>query len=78
VQLIVRDKGPGIPVEVREKIFDKFYTIGKRKGTGLGLAICKGIIEAHSGEIRVLDVPEGQGSAIEFSLPRKKGEVLNE
>ena len=78
VQVIVKDKGPGIPVEVRGKIFDKFYTIGKRKGTGLGLAICKGIIEAHNGEIRALDVPDGQGSAIAFTLEKKKGDILNE
>jgi len=78
VQVIVKDKGPGIPVEVREKIFDKFYTIGKRNGTGLGLAICKGIIEAHNGEIRALDAPDGQGSAIAFTLQKKKGDILNE
>ncbi len=78
VQVIIKDKGPGIPVEVRDKIFDKFYTIGKRKGTGLGLAICKGIIEAHNGEIRVLDVPEEQGSAIAFTLKTKNGDELNE
>ncbi len=66
----IRDQGPGIPVEVREKIFDKFYTIGKRYGTGLGLAICKGIIEAHKGEIMVLDGAE-KGGAISFSLPVK-------
>ena len=78
VKVIIKDKGPGIPVEVREKIFDKFYTIGKRRGTGLGLAICKGIIEAHNGEIKALDVPDGQGSAIAFTLEKKKGDVLNE
>ena len=76
VQVIVKDKGPGIPVEVRGKIFDKFYTIGKRKGTGLGLAICKGIIEAHNGEIRAFDVFDGQGSAIAFTLQKKKGDIL--
>ncbi len=76
VQVIVKDKGPGIPAEVREKIFDKFYTIGKRNGTGLGLAICKGIIEAHNGEIRALDAPDGQGSAIAFTLQKKKGDII--
>jgi signal transduction histidine kinase len=78
VQVIVKDKGPGIPADVRKKIFDKFYTIGKRRGTGLGLAICKGIIEAHNGAIMVLDVPDGQGSAIAFTLQKKKGDALNE
>ncbi len=78
VQVVIKDKGPGIPVQVRDKIFDKFYTVGKRKGTGLGLAICKGIIEAHNGEIRVLDVARGQGSAIAFTLETKNGDALHE
>jgi two-component system sensor histidine kinase KdpD len=76
--VVIKDKGPGIPAEVREKIFDKFYTVGKRRGTGLGLAICKGIIEAHNGEIRVLDIPEGQGSAIAFTLKTDNGYAHNE
>lgn len=53
VTVSVQDEGPGIPDDIRGKIFDKFYTIGKRHGTGLGLAICKGIIESHGGEIGV-------------------------
>ncbi|RJQ44402.1 MAG: DUF3365 domain-containing protein [Nitrospiraceae bacterium] len=70
VIVTIRDQGPGIPQEVREKIFDKFYTVGNRYGTGLGLAICKGIIEAHKGEIRVADTGE-KGAGICFTLPRK-------
>lgn len=70
VTVTLKDEGPGIPPEVREKIFDKFYTIGKRQGTGLGLAICKGIIEAHNGEIRVSSGMEDKGSAISFTLPK--------
>ncbi len=68
VTVTVRDRGPGIPVDVQKKIFDKFYTIGKRHGTGLGLAICKGIIEAHHGEVSVVQGLE-KGSAIFFTLP---------
>jgi signal transduction histidine kinase len=69
VTVTLKDEGPGIPVEVQEKIFDKFYTIGKRYGTGLGLAICRGIIEMHNGEINVLkDIKKG--SAIYFTLPK--------
>ncbi len=67
--VVIKDEGPGIPDKVREKIFDKFYTIGKRHGTGVGLAICKGIIEAHNGEIAVLKDVE-KGSAIYFKLPK--------
>lgn len=70
VTVTISDRGPGIPPEVREKIFDKFYTMGKRHGTGLGLAICKGIIDAHKGEIRVVDT-EDRGGVISFTLPLK-------
>jgi len=69
ITVTIKDNGPGIPVNVQEKIFDKFYTIGKRHGTGLGLAICKGIVEAHNGEIKVVKGLES-GSAISFSLPK--------
>jgi signal transduction histidine kinase len=68
VTITVKDNGPGIPLDVQKKIFDKFYTIGKRHGTGLGLAICKGIVEAHNGEISVVQGLE-KGSAIYFTLP---------
>lgn len=72
VTVVIRDEGPGIPVELRKKIFDKFYTVGKRKGTGLGLAICKGIIEAHRGEIGVMN-DVANGSALYFRLPADGG-----
>ena len=73
VIVTLTDEGPGIPSDVKKKIFDKFYTIGKRHGTGLGLAICKGIIEAHGGEINVLTDVE-TGNAIFFTLPKKGNE----
>jgi len=71
ITVTIKDHGPGIPAGVQEKIFDKFYTIGKRHGTGLGLAICKGIVEAHNGEINVVKGLE-TGSAIYFSLPKNQ------
>ncbi|MBI5666264.1 MAG: DUF3365 domain-containing protein [Nitrospirae bacterium] len=71
VTVLVKDEGPGIPDEVREKIFDKFYTIGKRHGTGLGLAICKGIVEAHSGEIGVLSNTGKRNNTFYFTLPKR-------
>ncbi len=73
VKVTLKDEGPGIPADVQEKIFDKFYTIGKRYGTGLGLAICRGIIEAHRGVIRVENIPGHKGSAIYFSIPKNGG-----
>jgi signal transduction histidine kinase len=49
----VIDDGPGIPVEVRGRLFESFTTAGKKKGTGLGLAIVKSIIDDHRGKISV-------------------------
>ncbi|MBI4847837.1 MAG: DUF3365 domain-containing protein [Nitrospirae bacterium] len=71
VTVSIKDEGPGIPAEVREKIFDKFYTIGRKQGTGLGLAICKGIIEAHHGEINVISGEAVKGSTFYFTLPKR-------
>ncbi|MDX2266295.1 MAG: sensor histidine kinase KdpD [Hyphomicrobiales bacterium] len=73
--LLVRitDDGPGIPKEARESVFDIFYRVragdSQIAGTGLGLSICRGIVEAHGGQIKAKDAPSGQGAVIEFILP---------
>jgi two-component system sensor histidine kinase KdpD len=69
----VADEGIGIPPELHQKIFERFFQgdgrkAGRRKGTGLGLAICQGIIEAHGGKITVESKP-GHGAKFSFSLP---------
>lgn len=72
----VIDEGCGVPVEQRERIFDKFFRISntanqltsKIPGTGIGLAISKGIIDAHAGQIWVGN-RLGGGSIFYFSLP---------
>jgi len=61
------DTGHGISEEVRERIFDPFYTT-KEHGTGLGLSISYGIIEQHGGTISV-DSIIGKGSTFTISLP---------
>ena len=69
--LTVADRGPGVPEPELAHIFDKFYHIQvpeKVGGTGLGLSICKGIVEAHGGEIMAKN-REGGGLAIEILLP---------
>ena len=66
--LSVRDSGVGITPEVREHIFEPFYTTKGEKGTGLGLAMCKRIIEEHLGEISVFSRP-GAGTTFLISLP---------
>lgn len=70
----IADKGRGISEKDRIRIFDKFfrlYSLKSVSGTGLGLSICKGIIEAHEGEIWVED-NNGAGSVFSFSLPCKE------
>jgi len=78
VTVTLSDEGPGIPDEVRAKIFDKFYTIGKRHGTGLGLAICRGIVDAHHGVIWASRGNGDKGGSISFTLPVSQEEVYSE
>lgn len=51
-RLRVRDEGPGVPVEVRHRVFEALFTT-KAKGSGLGLALCRRILEAHGGTIEL-------------------------
>jgi len=63
----VADTGPGIPPEVRAKLFTPFVTT-KSRGTGLGLSTVKRLVEAHAGTIDVVCPPEG-GTTVVISLP---------
>jgi signal transduction histidine kinase len=58
VEVSVADTGPGIPVDIQERIFQPFFTT-ERNGTGLGLAITKRIVTAHKGNIRLESFPSG-------------------
>ena len=69
VLIRIQDTGTGIPEELRNKIFEAFFTTKKKvKGVGLGLSVCYGIIKDHGGEIRV-DSKEGKGTTFTISLP---------
>jgi two-component system sensor histidine kinase AtoS len=57
VEITVSDSGPGVPDDIRDRIFEPFVTLNKRGGTGLGLAITKQIITAHHGSITVKSYP---------------------
>ncbi len=66
----VADRGPGLPPEDLDRVFDKFYRAGPAAGggAGLGLAICKAIVEAHGGEIAA-ENRDGGGALFRFTLP---------
>jgi signal transduction histidine kinase len=53
VRLVVADSGPGIPPELRHQIFEPFFTTKDAKGTGLGLWVIHGIVQKHSGSVRL-------------------------
>jgi len=68
----VADHGPGLADEEKQRVFDKFYCIRPnhvRNGSGLGLTICRGIIEAHGGQIWIENRNDGTGAVFIFTLP---------
>ena len=73
VVVTIVDNGGGIPDEAKARIFDMFYTANKgivdsRRSLGMGLALCKSIVNAHGGEIAVLD-NKPAGTIFRFTLP---------
>ena len=71
VQVTVADSGPGIPADIRDRIFVPFFTT-KSRGTGLGLPTAKRLVEAHQGEISVECPPDG-GTQVLIRLPVEPG-----
>jgi K+-sensing histidine kinase KdpD len=86
IEMGVEDDGPGIPVDLRERVFDKFFRatrdgdVRNRQptGTGMGLAIAKGIVEAHDGKIWIESGRNGKGTRVLFTLPIGDDEVIEE
>jgi|SRR5215213_3165551 len=86
IEMGVEDDGPGIPAELRERVFDKFFRatrdgdVRSRQptGTGLGLAIAKGIVEAHYGKIWIEPGHDGKGTRVLFTLPIGDDDVIEE
>jgi signal transduction histidine kinase len=69
VSFSVKDSGVGVPDDIRDKIFDPFYTTKEGQGgTGLGLAVCSGIVKEHDGWIDV-ETNEGGGTVFRVYLP---------
>jgi len=66
IRLSIRDNGPGLNTEQKNRLFEPFFST-KARGTGLGMAIAQRIVEAHGGQI---SVGEGPGAEIILVLPR--------
>lgn len=73
VQISVKDTGPGIAADIRERLFEAFAST-KSSGMGLGLSICRTIIEAHGGRIRAREA-DGGGTEFLFTLVRPPTEL---
>lgn len=73
----VRDEGPGVPAEVRDRIFEPFFSTGSESGMGLGLNITRHIARRHGGDVRLAD-DEGEGACFVVELPRKGQEETGE
>jgi len=77
IMIAVEDEGRGIPAELRERVFDKFFrataegaeSLGRPRGLGMGLAIARGIVEAHGGRIWVESGTGGVGARVAFTVP---------
>ncbi len=74
--LVVEDNGPGVPGELKDKVFAPYFTTKHTKGgTGLGLAIVHRIISDHGGRITISDAPGG-GARFAIELPLRNGTAL--
>jgi K+-sensing histidine kinase KdpD len=67
----VIDHGPGVPPDMKDRIFERFVRKEQNgaEGTGLGLAIVRGIVEAHAGRVWLDDPESGGGAVFAFTLP---------
>jgi PAS domain S-box-containing protein len=68
VRLEVTDEGEGIPLDLRRRVFTKFWTGGARGGSGLGLYIVNGLVRAHGGTVTIDDAPGG-GARVSTTWP---------
>ncbi|MBI4913302.1 MAG: FHA domain-containing protein [Acidobacteria bacterium] len=68
VQIRVQDNGRGIPKKVLRRIYEPFFSHGKKKGTGLGMATVKKIVDEHGGSVEVVS-EEGGGTSVILTIP---------
>jgi K+-sensing histidine kinase KdpD len=86
IEMGVEDDGPGIPADLRERVFEKFFRatrdgdVRSRQptGTGMGLAIARGIVEAHYGKVWIEPGRDGKGTRVLFTLPIGDDDMIEE
>jgi signal transduction histidine kinase len=71
VEIIFKDTGSGIPDDIKDKIFDAFFTTKGPQSTGLGLSLNYGMVQEHGGDIEV-ETKVGQGTTFIVRLPAVK------
>jgi len=76
VIMSIEDDGPGIPDELKTKIFEPLFTT-KQSGTGLGLASCKTIVDSHHGTISLTSTL-GKGTTFSIEIPKNLVELVND
>ena len=72
-EVIVRDNGPGLSEEARQRVFNLFESSKGAGGTGIGLAVSQKILREHGGSIEV-ESEEGCGATFRLQLPARRGE----
>jgi signal transduction histidine kinase len=77
VSIEIHDNGPGIPEEMRQRVFSRFWRSGPGAGSGLGMYIARGIVEQHGGQIDILD-SEGGGALIRVWFPINEPDALTD
>ena len=77
VVLAVEDDGPGIPPELAEKVFERFYRTSSDRGgsSGLGLSIVRAVADSHRGTVTLEPPLDGRGARFVVRLPVQSGET---
>jgi signal transduction histidine kinase len=76
VQVAIQDRGPGIPPEIRDKVFNLYFTTKGRNGSGMGLALTQRIMRLHNGSVDFESIA-GQGTTFHLRLPLAPQPAMN-
>ena len=80
IELVVTDEGPGVPPELRERVFDRFVRGAADRGgsSGLGLSIVRAVAATHGGSVQLVDSPSGHGACFVVRLPTRAAALTRE